>query len=430
MKSRHDATSSVLWQTPFYYGWVIVVFGTLSILMSIPGQTMGVSPMTETLIKSLGISRTSLSMCYLWGTLGSSLLLPKAGVLLDRIGVQRMILMSSWSLAFFLLTMTMIVSLDIASTLPKSLVLVLTTIFFLGIRQTGQGQLTLIGRTVIGRWFEAKRGLAFAISGVFVSLGFGGAPAFLHMLQEQLNFEGMLIVLAIFLLCLGSIASLALRDSPESCNLERIDQSTKHSQNLRSHSKSLKEAQRTAVFWAILSGITAQALLITAVTFHIEAIAVEQKISSSNAFQIFVPIALLSTLSNLVGSWLSDKVSIRWHLMILNIALGVGLIGVARMLSPLGYGLAIMGLGVSGGLFACLTGVAWPKLFGIENLGEINGFSTACMVFGSALGPYLFSLLRTEKLGFSSILNYAAVFPWVLALCTMLVAFPSQEVGE
>ena len=53
---------------PFFYGWVILLAGTIGILMSIPGQTMGVSVFTENLLRDLAINRNNLSLAYLVGT--------------------------------------------------------------------------------------------------------------------------------------------------------------------------------------------------------------------------------------------------------------------------------------------------------------------------------------------------------------------------
>ena len=66
-------------RVPFYYGWLIWVFSTLGILISIPGQTMGMAVFTDHLIEALHLSRTQLSMAYLIGTVGSSLFLTRAG---------------------------------------------------------------------------------------------------------------------------------------------------------------------------------------------------------------------------------------------------------------------------------------------------------------------------------------------------------------
>ena len=65
-------------KSPFYYGWVIIVVGTLGLLMTIPGQTIGLSTFTDSLIDALSISRDQLSLAYMCGTIASSLLLIKA----------------------------------------------------------------------------------------------------------------------------------------------------------------------------------------------------------------------------------------------------------------------------------------------------------------------------------------------------------------
>ena len=38
---------------PFFYGWVVVAVGSLGVAMSIPGQTLGVSVFTDSLIEVL-----------------------------------------------------------------------------------------------------------------------------------------------------------------------------------------------------------------------------------------------------------------------------------------------------------------------------------------------------------------------------------------
>ena len=61
---------------PFYYGWVILIVSTIGLVASAPGQTLGVSVFTESLLDVTGLSRVQLSNAYLMGTLGSGLLLP------------------------------------------------------------------------------------------------------------------------------------------------------------------------------------------------------------------------------------------------------------------------------------------------------------------------------------------------------------------
>ncbi len=75
-------------KSPVFYGWVILFAGIIGVLMSIPGQTMGVSVFTNHLIHDMSLSRVQLSFAYLIGTVTSGLLITYAGVLYDRAGAR------------------------------------------------------------------------------------------------------------------------------------------------------------------------------------------------------------------------------------------------------------------------------------------------------------------------------------------------------
>ena len=64
---------------PVFYGWIILAAGTIGMLMSIPGQTMGVSVFTDKLIRDLAVDRSNLSLAYFFGTLSSGLMITRAG---------------------------------------------------------------------------------------------------------------------------------------------------------------------------------------------------------------------------------------------------------------------------------------------------------------------------------------------------------------
>ena len=76
---------------------------TFGLLASIPGQTMGVGVFSEYLISKTGLNRIQLSFAYMMGTILSSLILPFAGKLLDRIGARMMILATGIGLGAALL---------------------------------------------------------------------------------------------------------------------------------------------------------------------------------------------------------------------------------------------------------------------------------------------------------------------------------------
>ena len=180
-----------------YYGWIVLFVGTLGIAASIPGQTMGVSVYTDNLLNALGLDRSQISLAYLIGTLSSGLFLPFVGRVLDQRGSRFVAVSASVSLAFFvfLMSKSALISDYFAQqfSLQKMHVsFVVITLIYFGVRQFGQGQLTLSSRTMIGLWFERRRGLAFGISGLVVSFAFGIAPWLLIRLSNRFGSENSL----------------------------------------------------------------------------------------------------------------------------------------------------------------------------------------------------------------------------------------------
>jgi hypothetical protein len=84
-----------------------------------------------------------------------------------------------------------------------------------------------------------------------------------------------------------------------------------------------------------------------------------------------------------------------------------------------------IGHGATNGLFATLTGVAWPKLFGRKYLGAINGLATSCIVFGSALGPYAYSLAAANLIhGFAAAVFLSALPAIPIFIAGLLIRIP------
>ena len=78
--------SWVVSHLPFFYGWIIMLMGTLGLVMSSPAQTYTVSIFIEYFINDLGISRSLVSTLYAAGTLTGSFALPIVGRQIDRRG--------------------------------------------------------------------------------------------------------------------------------------------------------------------------------------------------------------------------------------------------------------------------------------------------------------------------------------------------------
>ncbi len=211
---------------PFFYGWVIVAVATLGVVMSIPGQTMGVSVFTDHLIRVTGLDRLELSYTYLVGTLASSLLLPRGGVYLDHHGARMTGVVACVVVAATLGIMT---QLDVIAAAISAVAGIeesawvaagVLTLSFMMLRFSGQGMLTMSARTMMAKWFERRRGLASGISGVFVAGGFAIAPVFLQWLIDLGGWRGAWLILAVLVgFGMGLVAMVFFRENPEECGL-------------------------------------------------------------------------------------------------------------------------------------------------------------------------------------------------------------------
>lgn len=421
-----------------YYGYLVLIVGTLGVIMSVPGQTMGVSVYTDHLIDALQVNRVNLSMMYMFGTMSSAFILPYAGRILDKLGARFLGVLAccGLGLSLCLLSYSPIIVRKIVEVTQfewRYVALGICYFSFLGIRHFGQGQLTMASRTMMGRWFEKKRGLMLGFSGTFVAFGFGGAPVFLTYLITKFGWRSSLIVLALIALVMAIVAFSFFRSSPESCGLA-VDggilqpSESDHTQVIKEdHSFTADEAKSTFAFWIYNFGMVAQALLVTALTFHLADIGKQSGLTATDVFAVLLPVSLFATTTELISGHLSDKIPLRFILSFMQCGLCLGLFGLNHLGTSLGFWSMAIGLGISGGVFSLLMSAAWPKLFGRTHLGSIMGVTTAWMVGGSALGPYLFSLGKTLTGNYEFIIYLSMLIPFTIFVLSFFAKAPQRK---
>ncbi len=78
--------SRLIERSPVFYGWIILIVGTLGMMMTTPGQTVGVAVFVDSLVQDLAVSRANVSLMYTLGTLAGALTVALTGRMLDRYG--------------------------------------------------------------------------------------------------------------------------------------------------------------------------------------------------------------------------------------------------------------------------------------------------------------------------------------------------------
>jgi len=417
---------------PFFYGWVIALVGTIGIIMSTPGQTIGISAFTEHLLKAFGISRNQFSFAYMIGTIASSIFLIKAGKAYDKFGVRIVAGLAAFGMGAALIGLSfadIAVSKISVSFIPNAYIAIaILMIGFFALRFFGQGVLTMVSRYMIAKLFIRKRGLVVGITGIFISFGFSTSPKLLNALIEKVGWRMTWILCGLIAGVLFSfIIFLLYRDNPEECG-EVPDGSIAENIEKSIHSVrkqfTLTEARRNFAFWIFTLSLAMCSLYFTAVTFHIASVFNEAGLDTQKAFSIFIPASVISIFGRLIGGWISDKIKLKYLLSVFLIGMIISIIG---MISLNGDAISIwsliIGNGIMSGLFALILSIVWPTYFGREHLGAISGLNMSVMVFFSAVGPWIFS----QSLAYSNSYRPAGYFCLVAVLILFVLSFKANN---
>ncbi|RUT79137.1 MFS transporter [Ancylomarina longa] len=410
-----------------------MIAGTIGVLFSIPGQTVGVSVFTDYLIESLQLSRDALSMAYLIGTVGSSLILTYAGKIYDKNGARftAMIAASALAITLFLFSYSnpITTSLAKATGIGFSTVSFITlSILFFFLRFSGQGVLSLTSRNLIMKWFDQKRGLANSISSAFQSFGFAVSPLFIALLIGNFSWTEAYQILGMLTVLFLIFAFIFYRDNPEECGLVpdgKINNSLKKNKNTSLNKKqyTLAEARKTWVFWVFALSLSFNAFFITGFTFNVVSVFESCGYSEQKALAVFVPASIISIITALVGNIISDYVKLQKLLFVFLIGCLLSTLGVAILHYEIGYYVLILGNGIMGGLFSVLAAISWPRFFGRQHLGAISGLSMSLIVFSSAIAPLFFSRIFTLTQSY----NLAGIIGTVAVLILLLFAIKAKN---
>ncbi|MEO9803811.1 MAG: MFS transporter [Reichenbachiella sp.] len=406
---------------PFFYGWPIIVLGTMGISMSIPGQTMGVSTFTDSLIEALGMSRSELGFAYMCGTVTSASFLTWVGIKYDQHGVRPIAILASIGMA---ITLVFLSQTDVLqSYLPRFLEGRIGNFFimyigFAALRFTGQGALTMVSRNMMMKWFEKRRGFAMGFSNVVTSLTFSSAPVFFEMLILDYGWKDAWVILSIIAgLGFPLIILIFFRDDPEKSGLKPDgnfkEKKTRTNRFPVVKQYDLKETMKSFPFWVFAMMLAMQAFYWTGFTFNIVSIFETSGYLRSTAISIFLPSSVIAVIVTLSVSSLSDYIKLKYLLYVMGIGSMIAIIGL-NFLDQWSWMIYVLitGNGIMLGLYGVMLSVVWPRFYGILHLGAISGRAITFVVLGSSVGPFAFS----ESLALTNSYDLAGWFCFVIFL--------------
>ncbi|MEL6423434.1 MAG: MFS transporter, partial [Pseudomonadota bacterium] len=310
------------------------------------------------------------------GTLASAAVLVWAGQLADRFRVRTLGAATIFGLSVAIVTMSF----------AGGVVTLLLAIFLL--RFFGQGMMSHISMTAMGRWFDAYRGRALACSVFGYPLGEALLPTLAVLLisavgwRASWQFAGaalLLVGLPAFLLALrvprargggrAAIEEPPAVDPPGMVHWHR------------------SEVLRDRLYWLLVPCVLTPSFVVTGLFFHQAHLAETKGWSLAFWAGTYPAYAVASVASSVLSGWAVDRFSGRRVLPGVCIPLGLALLVLASGNTPLLALIAMVLIGLTAGSTNTVFGALWPELYGTRRLGAIKALATAAMVFSSALGP-------------------------------------------
>ena len=423
-KKRMVRGSDLANRSPVFYGWIIMLVGTLGMVMTSPGQTDSVSVFIEHFIGDLQISRSLVSTLYTVGTLVGSFALPVVGRQIDRRGPRRMVLIVSALFGLACIYMGFV---------QNALMLGLG---FIAIRMLGQGSLSLVCRNVINQWWIRRRGTVMGISGLLASLfGLGGFPNLINWLIPIYGWRLTYVFLGLLVLAVMIPIGLGFfRNRPEDYGLQPdghkpdLVEGKAAAEEPIEENWTLSEAMHTSVFWAGGAGIASISMLTTGLFFHMVSIFQDSGLTPTVAASVYLPIALTSAVVTLGSGVLLSRIPVHLLLAASLILQTVSLVMAGWFLQgpemALLYGVII---GTMLGLVRIVGSVMWAIYFGRQHLGSITGVTTTISVVGTALGPMPLGIARDLLGSYNTALTVSAALPLLLGIISLFGRKPQRR---
>jgi len=409
----------VVQNSPVYYGWIILLVGTLGMIMTTPGQTAGVSVFLDKIIADLGLKRSTVSLMYTLGTLSASFALPFVGRFIDRRGPRIAVIIIS---SLFALACVWMGFVQGAVTL---------FIGFLLIRALGQGSLSLVSIHIINIWFVRRRGLAVGISGIGVAVSVAFAPLLLELLIREFGWRTAYMLLgALIAVTILPIGAWLFRGHPERFGLQPDSGLVNEEKPLVEVNRTLAQARSTVTFWLFIAGNFCTSALGTGLVFHHYSIMAGNGGDRLEAATVFIALGFIVAAANFTTGVLVDRAPPRFLLsaaMLFLVSALAFATNITGQLDLVFYGVL---LGLSQGMNGALGATVYAYYFGREHIGSIKGFAATTSVASSAFGPLLFAVGFEQMGRYAPILLISALFPLAVALLAPFIRPPGQVENE
>ena len=367
-----------------------VLFGLITAFASSFGQTYFIGIFGHAIQQDFAMSHTQWGGIYMAGTLLSALLLPITGKLIDQVTLQRYTFFVVLCLAFACWFITQV----------HSLAWLVVGVFLL--RQSGQGLMSHVAYTSMGRYFDQQRGKATAMAAMGFAAGEAVLPLIAVMAIAAVGWRWSYAGVALIVLVLILPTSLWLLRGHHGRHQD-YEQKLKQSEEVSlsqqafptqvvENPTSVKSWRRRDVlkdyrFYLILPGVSATSLVSTALFFHHLNLADEKGWSHTFMTGNYLLYSFIVTVMAVIAGQLIDRFSALALMPFTLLPIAAALLTINLVDSYWVIWPYMVLLGIGSGLSQTAQAALWPECYGVRYLGSIKSLFWTVVVFASALGP-------------------------------------------
>jgi MFS family permease len=408
------AERSCIGAAPFFYGWVLVAIGFVTMAVGVNART-AFSLLFPAMLDEFGWDRGLTAGAFSFGFLVSAVVTPFVGRLMDQRGPRLVIEIGVFAMGVGLLLGSLVRE-------PWQLYLTLGALAGGGVNclaYTGQS-------LYLTNWFVRRRGLALSIAFSGVGIGSITILPWFGWLIDTAGWRSACVWLGVLVIVLLGPLNLLLKRRPEDIGMmpDGIAQGSPladRSANIVDHrwaavDWTLRRAVRTGRFWWIALAYFCGLFSWYAVQVHQTKYLIEAGFAPSLAAWALGLVSLVAVPGQIAFGHLSDRIGREWVWTIGNfgfVVCCIALIGLQAMPSAALLYLMIVAQGTLGYSLTSVMGAIPAEIFEGRHYGSIFGTVMLAAILGGAAGPWVAGVL------YDSTGSYSIAF-WIAAACSVV----------
>ena len=406
-----------------FYGWWLV--GLSSFMLTLMSLTVfqGLGIMLVALERRYGWSRTALSGAFSLARVEGAILGPIEGVLVDRMGTRRMVLIGYTMMGLGFIWLSQIDALGRLgllavlpfSTLDERLMHFYGAYMFISLGTGLGGWLALIA--MVNNWFNRRRSFAMACSMSGIHLG-GLLVPVLAVVIEWYELSGAAMGIGVLLLLITGPAVKAIRDRPEDMGL-LPDGDTGRTRTGDSNSEPSAESEedeepdftamqalKTPAFWMLTIAQVASSVAIVTLALHLVPKLTDTGMTPPAAALVQTAYTLVALPAQFISGYLAERLPKTLMIAFFLFLQGTGILVIALFDSvAMAYVFALM-YGIGFGGRSPLTTAIRGDYFGRKAFATIMGISqfpmNVAMIFAPLFAGYMFDTTGTYIVPFTT----------------------------